>query len=217
MVGPLIQGPAAALARPEPGLSQGYHPRIGRERPRSACGTGRPHGAALHQHYFPPAPGRDRLQLWRLTAPLPAIPRGWAPGPFIAGAGPDLTVSPSARAHQGPQGATVERPHVMYRSALGGAPRAGALGQKNKPSPLSAQQEGPGQYACETQAGLTAHTQEITISGCRGRHPAGCALSSTFSIARAGRPCQAPSAYLFRIRPPWTGSPSFRQGTPQNL
>lgn len=75
MVGPWeYPDPTCVISRPEPGTSQGYHARIGQERPWSERGTGRPQaGAALHQHYFPPAPGRDRLQLWRLTTPYPRL------------------------------------------------------------------------------------------------------------------------------------------------
>nr|CRY93600.1 hypothetical protein [uncultured prokaryote] len=38
-----FKDPTLLFSRSEPGTSQGYHPHMGRERPRSACGTGPAH------------------------------------------------------------------------------------------------------------------------------------------------------------------------------
>ena len=120
-----FKNPTRSISRPEPGTSQGYHPPIGRERPRPACVVrATPRRGRSPPTSLAPCSRRHRPQLWRLTTPTAPIAGRWGPGSFSASAGPDLTVSPSAGACSSSQGPTVEQAHVMYCPGLGGAPRA---------------------------------------------------------------------------------------------
>lgn len=134
-------GPLDSRAPPchSPARSRGLHKATTRTWAGSAPGrrvvrappTG---GGALHQHYLPPCPG---------LAPPSALAADGAVGPDsrAPSAGSTLCMG-STTPHRfavcwgllrAAQGATVERPHVMYLPLWGGAPQGEALGQKNKP------------------------------------------------------------------------------------
>lgn len=125
-----VKSPTLPFSRPEPGTSQGYHPHMGRERPRSACGTGPAHwGRRSPPTLLAPCSRAHGLQLWPLTTPWAQITGPLAPGRFSAWARPHLTVSPFLGALLGLLGATVAQPHLMYPPGRGGAPLPGGFVQ----------------------------------------------------------------------------------------
>lgn len=106
------------------------------------------------------------------------------------------------------QGATVERPHVMYSPDRGGAPRPGGLfavchhpgadpaqgdsfrlcrtHKKTSPPCHGGSRKDLGHTSCESAPRLTAWALESPISGCRGRHTTSYRHSCILSIAERG-------------------------------